>query len=625
VCIEIINLQAILNLPKGTEHFLSDVHGENEAFTHIINNCSGVIREKTDEVFGDALSDRQKADLCTLIYYPREKLARVRKETGDPEVWCEWALLRLIELCRHVASKYTRSKVRGALPEEFSYIIDELLHADYSETNQNAYCGKIVETITSLQSADDFIIALCSLIKRLAVDRLHIVGDIFDRGPRPDLIMDMLMEHHNVDVQWGNHDVLWMGAAAGNAACIATVIANCAAFGNLRVLEQGYGVNLRPLAMFADRTYRYSDAFAPRLQRDTVISREEAELAAKIHKAAVILQFKLEGQLIQAHPDYDMKDRLLLDKINLAEGTVKIDGVIHKLLDTDFPTVSPASPYTLTAEEESLIRDLIFSFGYSERLRRHVQFLYSHGAMYEVVNQNLLYHGCIPMNEDGSFAEAALCGEPVAGRALMDKLDTIARAAWFGSGEEKADALDMMWYLWCSKLSPLFGRDKMTTFERRFLADKDTWTEVKNPYYRHIDHEEPCVLILEEFGLASEISHIVNGHVPVRVGKGESPVKGGGRLIVIDGGFCKAYQPHTGIAGYTLIYNSYGLRLSAHMPFEGVDKAIEENLDIHSSTDMFERLQQRVRVLDTDEGQEISERVYDLSLLLAAYRMGEEL
>jgi fructose-1,6-bisphosphatase-3 len=618
VCTEIINLRAILNLPKGTEHFLSDLHGEYEAFTHILNNCSGVVREKMDELFGEGMEEHHKAELCTLVYYPREKLRDIRQNAEAPDAWCEDALQRLIELTRHVAVKYTRSKVRKALPPEFGYIIDELLHADYSGQDQTDYHEKIMEGIVALRRVDEFIVALASLIKRLAVDSLHIVGDIFDRGPRPDLILDMLMEHHNVDIQWGNHDVLWMGAAAGSAACVAAAVVNCAAFGNMWLLEQGYGVNLRPLAMFADKTYAHDAAFAPRLQKGDPASEQERSLATKIHKAAAIILFKLEGALVQKHPEYGMEDRLLLDKINLETGAVNIGGRTYPLRNCDFPTLDPADPYALTLEEADVLRGLVFSFGHSERLQRQIRFLYSHGEMYSIVNQNLIFHGCVPVNEDGTFAKATLCGKTVSGKALMDWCDMIARSAYFNHKEAAQDA---MWYLWCGRLSPLYGRDKMTTFERRFIADEAAWTEIKNAYYRYIEDEAFCLHVIRTFGLDGEISHIINGHVPVK--KGESAVKAGGKLIVIDGGFCKAYQPQTGIAGYTLIYNSRGMRLSAHMPFESIEKAIAENADINSEKNKFEVFPFRLRVMDSDAGQEISERIFDLSRLLEAYKQGD--
>jgi len=623
VCTEIVNLRSILNLPKGTEHFLSDLHGEHEAFTHILNNCSGVIREKINTLFSDTLTENERAELRSLVYYPNQKLERLARRMDDTDEWCERALRHLITLCKDMASIYTRSKVRKALPPEFSYIIDELLHADYSEQNQAEYHEKIIESITALHSAGDFIIALSTLIKRLAIDRLHIVGDIFDRGPRPDVIMDTLIEHHNVDIQWGNHDILWMAAGAGHHACIAAVIVNSVAFGNLTVLEQGYGINLRPLAMFADKTYTYSDAFAPRLLSGERCSEQEAVVAAKIHKAIIVMLFKLESQIIQRHPEYHMEKRLLLDKIDQKAGTVIIGDVRYDMKDTHLPTVNPDDPFALTPEEEEIMRGLHTSFVHSQRLQKHVRFLYARGGMYACANQNLLFHGCIPMSDDGDFMQVDIGGVKVSGRALMDRAEALARVGYFSSGADKQNAMDAMWYLWCGKFSPLFGRDKMTTFERRFVADESTWAETKNAYYRYISQKEYCIRLLEEFGLCSEISHIINGHVPVKVGKGESPVKAEGKLIVIDGGFCKAYQPHTGIAGYTLIYNSFGLRLSAHMPFESVEKAIAENLDIHSTTSVFETMQNRVRVMDTDIGQDISERIYDLSLLHAAYKAGE--
>ena len=621
VCTEIINLRAILYLPKGTEHFVSDLHGEYEAFSHILNNCSGVIREKVEILFKDRLSDQQKSELCTLIYYPNQKLLQIHREEDDPSAWCRWALLLLIELCKLVASKYTRSKVRKALPQEFAYIIDEFLHADYSVEEQSLYYEKIMDSIISLQIADEFIIALSTLIKRLAVARLHVVGDIFDRGPRPDLIMDMLMDHHSVDIQWGNHDILWMAAAAGHSACAMSVIVGSASFANLCVLEEGYGINLRQLAMFADKTYSYSKSFSPRLQKGDPLSEPDKILAAKIHKAAAIMLFKLEGQLLLSHPEYGMENRLLLDKINFESGTVNIGGKVYPLLDSHFPTIDPHDPYKLTLEEEEIVREIKLSFMHSKKLRQHIAFLYKRGGIYNCYNQNLMFHGCLPTCEDGEFARVEVCGIKVSGKALMDRWDSVVRTAYFGHGVEKQQAMDGMWYLWCGKLSPVFGRDRMTTFERRLIADESTHTEIKNPYYRHINDNKFCLRLMEEFGLYSEISHIVNGHMPVKAG--ENPLKGGGKLIVIDGGFCRAYHHTTGVAGYTLIYNSHGLRISAHNPFEGVEKAIAENLDIHSSTNIFETLQQRVLVMDTDVGQEISERIYDLSLLLSAYRLGE--
>lgn len=622
VCTEIINLRAILNLPKGTEHFMSDLHGEHEAFAHILNNCSGVIRSRVDDLFSDTLDDTQRSELCTLIYYPEKKLSQIKKPGGNMDGWYETTLLRLIEICRVIASKYTRSKVRKAMPQEFSYIIDELLHADYDGVNQAVYYDKIMESILALDIGDDFIVALASLIKRLAVDRLHIVGDIFDRGPRPDLIMDMLLEHHSVDIQWGNHDILWMGAASGSAACMAAVVANSVAYGNLKVLEEGYNINLRPLALFAEKTYSATPCFKLRAIDENTDPRDLA-LAAKIHKAISIIQFKLEGQLWRRHPEYGMDDRMLLHKIDYERGKITLDGVEYPLLDLDFPTISSQDPYALTEEEARVVRRLQESFAGSKRLERHVRFLYARGGMYTAFNQNLMFHGSVPVDQDGNFLEVELLsGKRAKGRALYDLAQSMVHTAFFGTGLQKAAANDGMWYLWCGKHSPLFGRNRMTTFERLFIADEATWGEEKDFYYHYIDSEEFCVKVLEEFGLTSDLSHIINGHVPVRAGDGESPIKGGGKLIVIDGGFCKAYQPRTGIAGYTLIYNSYGMRLSAHKPFESIQQAVEQNLDIHSATQVFETMRQRMKVMDTDIGRDISEQIYDLSLLLGAYRSG---
>ena len=622
VCTEITNLRAILNLPKGTEHFISDLHGEYEIFTHILNNCSGVVREKVNDAFAHTLEEQERAELCTLIYYPEQKLEQMKRSIADLDTWYRKTLLQLISVCKITASKYTRSKIRKAMSPDFAYIIDELLHANYEERNQSMYYGKILESILALCNADAFIIALASLIKRLAVDCLHVVGDIFDRGSRPDLIMDMLIGHHNVDIQWGNHDILWMAAAAGNDACISTVISGSAAYGNLNVLEDGYGINLRPLALFAEGTYRVSERFLPNLIDARRFTPSDIELMARINKASTILRFKLEGHLIESHPEFKMEDRMLLHRINWQNGTLQLGDEEVPLADTDFPTVDPEHPYRLTPEEESVVAQLRRSFLHSERLGRHMDFLYSNGSMYLCRNQNLLYHGCIPMEEDGSFTELTIDGKKFSGKSLLDLADSYARTAYYGSGESKKKATDFLWYLWCGKYSPLFGRDRMAIFERRFIADHVYSTEEMNPYYFHMMKKENCERLLKEFGLHSNISHIINGHVPVRTKKGESPLRGGGKMIIIDGGFCRAYHHKTGIAGYTLIYNSYGLRLSAHMPFESVQKAVDENLDIYSTTQVFESMRQRMLVMDTDDGQELSEQIYDLSLLLEAYREG---
>lgn len=608
VCTEIINLQAILNLPKGTEHFISDIHGEYEAFCHILNNCSGVIREKVEMLYGDTLSVQERAELCTLIYYPEEKLAMLRRQKILTDTWYENTLHQLIELCRLVAGKYTRSKVRKALPPAFSYIIDELLHAQANESaGQRAYHKNIIATILNLRNAEEFITALAGLIKRLAVDRLHLVGDIYDRGPRADSVMELLTHHHSVDIQWGNHDILWMGAAAGSDACIATVVRNSMAYRNYAMLESGYGISLRPLFLFAEATYPACDTPA-----------KAAELAISI------LLFKLEGQIILRHPEYGMADRLLLDKIDRGRWELELEGRRYPLDAACFSTVDPLCPYELTPGERAVLDELRGAFADSERLHRHIAFLYAHGGMYRIFNQNLLFHGCVPMTEDGRMAQVEFGGRSMAGRELLDYCDAAARRAYFGRDDagEDTDSLDMMWYLWCGRLSPLYGRSKMTTFERMFIRDPAVAEEQKNPYYRWCNEEPVCEAILRDFGIVTPYAHIVNGHVPVRAVEGESPVKANGRLIVIDGGLCRAYQPTTGIAGYTLIFNSQGMRILSHQPFGSLEEAVREDRDIRSHSFVFETGSDRMLVRDTDVGNDISNRIYDLTLLLHAYRDG---
>lgn len=624
-CTEIINLQAILQLPKGTEHFMSDLHGENEAFAHILNNCSGVIKDKIDSLLSKSISAQERAELATLIYYPKIKLSVIREREGNNyNDWCRLTLYRLIDICRLVSGKYTRSKVRKALPTDYSYIIDELLNADYSEHNKEEYYGKIIDTILSLGQADGFIIALSDVIKRLAVDYLHIIGDIFDRGKRPDIIMDMLAAHHSVDIQWGNHDVLWMGAAAGSTVCIANVIANCLRYHNLEVLEMGYGINLRPLTIFAQDTYRPADCFLPRCPEAEATSERDLSLMSQMHKAIQIIRFKLEGQVIKNHPEYEMEDRLLLHRIDLSAGTLTLDSETYPLRDNDFPTLSPEDPYRLTAEEAALMDDLRESFLHCEKLQKQIRFLFEKGSFYKCHNGNLLFHSCVPMTEDGDFDSLAILGKELSGKKLFDTAEYLVRESYFSPPDstQKEYSLDFVWYLWCGKKSPLFGREKMASFERLYLADEETWREPQNPYYRYHDEEAVCERILHEFGLYDPNSHIINGHVPVRLIKGESPIKANGRLIVIDGGFCKAYQPQTGIAGYTLIYNSHGMRLVAHQPFEGLEKTIANNIDIHSSSDIFETAQNRVKVKDTDIGASIADKIEDLNMLVCAYQMG---
>ena len=622
-CTEIINLQAILQLPKGTEHFMSDLHGEHEAFIHILNNCSGVIKEKIDTLLSKSVSAYERAELATLIYYPKIKLKDIKKREKNYDDWCRLTLYRLIDICRLVSGKYTRSKVRKALPADYSYIIDELLNADYSEHNKEEYYGKIIDTILSLGRADGFIIALSDVIKRLAVDRLHIIGDLFDRGKRPDIILDMLMEHHAVDIQWGNHDVLWMGAAAGSEVCIANVIANCLRYHNLEVLEMGYGINLRPLTIFAQDTYQPSFAFQPHCEKEEHTERDLI-LLSQMYKAISIIRFKLEGQTIKRHPEYEMEDRLFLDKIDLENGILNLNEQCYPLNDCDFPTLSADDPYRLNEEEKILMEDLKASFLHCEKLQKQIDFLFDKGSVYQCHNGNLLYHSCIPLKKDGTFDTLSVFGKELSGKKLLDTVDFIVRESYFAPAEslQKEYSLDFVWYLWCGKKSPLFGREKMASFERLYLSDPSTWEEPQNPYYHFHDQEEVCNKILTEFGITDPNAHIINGHVPVKLINGENPIKAGGKLIMIDGGFCKAYQTQTGIAGYTLVYNSRGMRLVAHQPFEGLKKTIAGNVDIHSSSNVFETLQNRVKVKDTDIGSSISDKIEDLNMLVSAYQMG---
>ena len=604
---EIINLQAILNLPKGTEHFMSDVHGEYEAFMHIVNNCSGVVREHVDAVFGDALGAGEKAELRTLIYYPREKLARVRQARLDSPAWYQETLARLVRVARRLSARYTRSKVRKALPAAYAYIIDELLHTHPDEENYRVrYHERIVASIIETGSAADFIASLAALIKRLAVDRLHIVGDVYDRGAHADKVMDVLMAHHNVDIQWGNHDVLWMGAAAGEPACIMTVLRNNLRYDNFEVLERGYGIGLRELAFFAERTYRRDEGEERRWGLTPLV------------KAVNVMLAKLEGQIVRRHPEFDMADRLLLDKLDRKGGTVEIAGTRWPLATCDFPTVDPADPYALSDEESALVAQLAEAFTGNARLRRHVSFLYERGSLYLACNRNLLFHGCVPLNEDGTFSAVLSDGAQHAGPCLFDFCDAVARRAWRTRAE---DDLDWMWYLWCGRNSPLTGRT-VKTFEHSFVADERAWDEPQNPYYRLARDPAVCRMILRAFGLPAEHAHTVNGHTPVRAKDGEGPVRADGRLLVIDGGFCRAYRQTTGIAGYTLIYSSHGMRIKEHRPFESVEEALEENADITSITDCFEPVERTVMVADTDAGEEIREQISDLRQLLAAYREG---
>lgn len=625
---EIINLQAILNLPKGTEHFISDVHGEYEAFLHIMNSASGVVREKVDELFSSSVSKAERDQLATLIYYPEEKLAQVARETRDMEEWYRITLHRLIDICRMVTSKYTRSKVRKAMPKEYAYIIDELINTNYEYHNKRSNYENIISTIIDIDRAEDFIVAVCELIKRMVVDHLHIVGDMFDRGPRADIIMDYLTEYHSVDIQWGNHDVLWMGAATGSRTLVATVLSNSIHYNNLEVIETGYGISLRPLALFANEFYKDVDCscFKAKFAGDDANNYTEKDkaLAARMHKAITIILFKLEGQKILRHPEFGMEDRLLLDKIDYEKKSIVIDGVEYQLSDTDFPTVDRANPYELSPEEDEVINQLTNSFQRSEKLQRHVRFLYSKGGLYKIYNGNLLLHGCIPLTPEGELLTFRADGKILSGRAFLDYAEAVARQGYYAKpgSEERQYGMDYLWFLWCGRGSPVFGRDRMTTFERRLIKDESSWAEPKNAYYTFYNDPAVCERLLREFGLEGPHCHIINGHVPVKSRKGESPIKGGGKLIVIDGGFCRAYQPTTGIAGYTLIYNSESMRIVSHEPFEGRENAIRENRDILSSSVVFERMDDKVKIRSTDIGSELQRQVDDLKALLAAYRSG---
>ena len=620
---EVINLQSIINLPKGTEHFITDVHGEYEAFSHVLKNGSGSVKKKIDEVFGHTLSNEDKRSLATLIYYPNRKIDLMKRQQIDMDDWYKITLYRLIEVCKQVASKYTRSKVRKALPKDFAFVIEELINEKSEVQDMEAYYVEIVRTIISIGRAEVFIIALSELIQRLVVDRLHILGDIYDRGSGADRIMDRLVNYHSLDIQWGNHDVVWMGAAAGQLSCIATVIRTCARYGNLDTLEEGYGINLLPLGTYALETYK-DDPCTLFVSKGSVGSTaQETELNTKIHKAITVLQFKLEGQLIQKRPEFEMNDRALLHLINYEKGTITIDGNEYPLLDTNFPTIDPADPYRLTEEEQQIMERLQQAFENCTKLQQHMMLLLNKGGLYKVYNDNLLYHGCVLLDENGDFAEVPVYGKKYKGKALYDVLDKYVRKAYFALDvEEKEKGKDILWWLWCNKYSPLFGKDKMATFERYFIEDKATHKEKKNSYYTLLENEEVANAILEEFGLGYQYCHIINGHVPVLQKKGESPIKCNGKVLVIDGGFSKAYQKQTGIAGYTLIFNSHGLILAAHEPFTTVEDAINNEIDIHSDSVMVEQRPVRLTVADTDEGKKLKERIAELKELLAAYRSG---
>ena len=622
---EIINLQAILNLPKGTEHFMTDIHGEYEQFNHILKNGSGSVRRKIDEEFGNTLSIKDKKSLATLIYYPEEKLDIVMQEEDEASIedWYKITLHRLVQITKRVSSKYTRSKVRKALPPDFSYIIEELITEKAEVQDKEAYYNEIIHTIIRIGRAPEFIVALSNLIQRLVIDHLHIVGDIFDRGPGPHIILDTLCQYHSVDVQWGNHDIVWMGAASGHLACIANVIRMAARYGNLDTLEEGYGINLIPLATFALDVYKDTDCEAFAIKYNTDYDTKDLSLDMKMHKAIAVLQFKLEGQLIMRRPEFDMQDRLLLEHIDYENKALMLDGVSYALKDVDFPTINRERPYELTAEEEQVMERLRQAFVKCEKLQKHVRFLFSEGGLYKVYNSNLLYHGCVPMDEEGNFNKVNVYGEEYSGKELYDVLEHYARKGYYSHDlKEKLKGQDIIWYIWAGPNSPVFGKDKMATFERYLVEDKELHKETKNAYYRLLDSEMVVNRILQEFGLDESRSHIVNGHVPVERKKGETPIHCGGKLLVIDGGFSKAYQDKTGIAGYTLVVNSHGMRLVAHEPFESTESAILHESDIFSDSFILETTALRQKISDTEIGAELRETIHQLEELLQAYRDG---
>lgn len=624
---EIINLQAILNLPKGTEHFLADLHGEYEAFQHVLRNASGAIKRKVKEIYNETLSNKDQKELCTLIYYPELKLELVKQQTDDIKDWYFITINRLVKVCRNVSSKYSRSKVIKALPKDFSYIIQELLHESTLDPNKQAYVDVIVRTIIDIDRADDFIVAICNLIQQLTIDTLHILGDVFDRGPSPDKIMDILCNYHNFDIQWGNHDILWMGAAAGNDCCIANVMRIALRYANQSVLQDGYGINILPLATFAMDVYADDDCrqFMPK-DFNGSIATKDSQLLAMMHKAISIIQFKLEGKMIMRHPEFEMDDRLLLNFINYDKGTITLEGKEYVLNDTNFPTINPKNPYELTSEESNIVNSLHKSFTRSEKLKKHMKCLFRHGCIFTVINSNLLFHASIPLNADGTLKDIDIRGTKYHGRALFDKVGSMIREAYFGNDIENQDSyhysLDYVWYLWCGPDSPAFDKNKMATFENYFINDAEIKREVKGYYYVMREQENVCDYILDEFGVTGQHRHIINGHVPVRTLQGEQPIKANGKMMVIDGGFSKAYQPQTGIAGYTLVYHSRGFQLVKHEPFTSIEKAVAEGQDIKSTTQVVEMSAYRMYVKDTDIGKEITQQIEDLQMLLSSYRSG---
>lgn len=625
---EIINLSSILELPKGTEHFLSDIHGEYEAFSHIIRNASGTIKNKIEELFGSSLMKIEKKSLATLIYYPEEMIKK-KKEQNVDEVLSDWYkinLYRLVEICRALSSGYTRSKVRKAFPNTFSYILEELLNERYIDKNREGYFDGIVKTIIEIDKAEEFIVTLAKLIQQFVIDRLHIIGDIYDRGKSAEKIFDMLLEYHNIDIQWGNHDMLWMAAAAGSEACMANALRISLRYGNLHTLEEGYGVNLLHLGAFAMETYKDDpcEAFYPKLSSDYEFSEKTIRFIAQMHKAISIIQFKLEGQLIDRYPEFEMNGRKLLDKMDLEKGIIILNDVEYKLNDTYFPTIDSNSPYELSEEEEILVQKLKFSFMNNDKLQAHTRFLFLKGSMYLKFNGNLLFHGCIPTEENGEFSSMKIKGKPYKGKELIEVLEHYVRNGYFKKegSKEKEFGKAIMWYLWSGTKSPLFGKDQMKTFERYFLENKESHKENRNYYYTYRDNEEYIRKIFTEFNMTFDNSHIINGHVPVKAIKGEKPIKAGGKLFVIDGGLSKAYQEATGIAGYTLIYNSKGLILVAHEPFQSRKIAIEEETDIISTEIIVEKTEKQLLINDTDTGKEIKEQILVLKSLVEAYKKG---
>ena len=616
---DIINLQAICGLPKGTEYFFSDLHGEHEAFIYLLRSSSGIIREKIRETFGHIISEEDEVRLANLIYYPEKMINQIKQANEYTEDWQKTAVYRLVQICREVSSKYTRSKVRKKMPREFSGVIDELLYVDNTDDNKTEYYSELINTLIDVRVADSFIVAICSLIRSLTIDNLHILGDIFDRGPRPDIILEELMHFHDVDIQWGNHDISWMGAATGNRACICNVLRMALGYNGFDVLEDGYGINLRPLSMFAERVYRDDPCtcFLPQILDKNIYDAVDPKLAAKMHKAIAVLQYKEEGQIIKRHPEYGMEERILLSAIRYDRGTVTIDGKEYPMRDMNFPTVDPADPLRLTDEEEELLHTLELSFRHNARLHEHVRFLYSNGSMYKCCNSNLLYHGCIPMTENREFDGLMVGGKMYRGKELMDFIDTQVKNAYFlpEDAPEKEACRDFMWYLWNGAKSPVFGKDKNRSFEHYFIEDPEVMRETMNPYYQLSEEEETCDMILKEFGLPTKGSHIINGHMPVKIKSGETPIRAGGMLFIIDGGLSKAYQERTGIAGYTLIFNSHHLALAEHKPF---DPERERTPKVY----IVEKMQKRITVADTDEGKELAGRIEDLKELLKAYRSG---